>query len=44
VLSGVHVGCHELFAHGDIRTTDLKGKKVGSVGANPLVSMISACA
>ena len=43
VLSGVHVGCYELFAHGDIRTiTDLKGKKVGSVGANPLVSMISA--
>jgi NitT/TauT family transport system substrate-binding protein len=43
VLSGVHVGCYELFAHGDIRTiTDLKGKKVGSLGANPLVSMISA--
>ena len=43
LLSGVHVGCYELFAHGDIRTiTDLKGKKVGSVGANPLVSMISA--
>ena len=43
VLSGVHAGCYEMFAHGDIRTiTDLKGKKVGSVGANPLVSMISA--
>jgi NitT/TauT family transport system substrate-binding protein len=43
LLSGVHVGCYELFAHGDIRTiTDLKGKKVGSLGANPLVSMISA--
>jgi NitT/TauT family transport system substrate-binding protein len=43
VLSGVHIGCYELFAHGDIRTiTDLKGKKVGSLGANPLVSMISA--
>ena len=43
VLSGVHVGCYELFAHGDIGTiTDLKGKKVGSLGANPLVSMISA--
>jgi NitT/TauT family transport system substrate-binding protein len=43
LLSGVHVGCYELFAHGDIRTiTDLKGKKVGSVGANPLVSTISA--
>jgi NitT/TauT family transport system substrate-binding protein len=43
VLSGVHVGCYELFAHGDIRTiTDLKGKKVGSLGANPLVSTISA--
>jgi NitT/TauT family transport system substrate-binding protein len=43
LLSGVHVGCYELFAHGDIRTiTDLKGNKVGSLGANPLVSMISA--
>ena len=43
VVSGVHVGCYELFAHGDIRTiADLKGKKVGSLGANPLVSMISA--
>jgi NitT/TauT family transport system substrate-binding protein len=43
VVSGVHVGCYELFAHGDIRTiTDLKGKKVGSVGANPLVSTITA--
>jgi NitT/TauT family transport system substrate-binding protein len=42
VLSGVHVGCYELFAHGDIGTiSDLKGKKVGSVGANPLVSTIS---
>ena len=43
VLSGVHVGCYELFAHGDIRTiSDLKGKSVGSLGANPLVSTISA--
>jgi NitT/TauT family transport system substrate-binding protein len=30
VLAGVHPGCFELFAHGDIRTvTDLKGKQVG---------------
>ena len=43
VVSGVHVGCYELFAHGDIRTiADLKGKTVGSLGANPLVSMITA--
>src|SRR5215472_15201114 len=29
ILSGVHVGCQELFVHGDIRSiTDLKGKSV----------------
>ena len=30
VLAGVHPGCFELFAHGDIRTlTNLRGKQVG---------------
>src|SRR5262245_1423909 len=34
VLAGVHVGCFELFAKGDIRSIrDLKGKKVGIQGA-----------
>ena len=34
VLSGVHVGCYELFAHEDIKSVlDLKGKRVG-VGQN----------
>jgi NitT/TauT family transport system substrate-binding protein len=31
ILTGVHTGCYELFAHGDIRgLADLKGKRVGS--------------
>jgi NitT/TauT family transport system substrate-binding protein len=43
ILSGVHVGCYELFAHGGIRAiADLKGKSVGSLGADPLISMITA--
>ena len=30
VVAGVHAGCYELFAHGDIRgLADLKGKRVG---------------
>ena len=34
VISGVHVGCYELFARGDIRSiADLRGRKVG-VGYN----------
>jgi NitT/TauT family transport system substrate-binding protein len=33
VLAGVHVGCLELHAHGDIRTiTDLEGRTVGLPG------------
>jgi len=33
VVSGVHAGCYELFAHGDIRgIADLKGKSVGGDG------------
>jgi NitT/TauT family transport system substrate-binding protein len=41
VLSGVHVGCYELFAHGGIRSVaDLKGKRVG--GDSRLLSLIAA--
>jgi len=33
ILTGVHAGCYELFAHGDIRSiADLKGKSVGMLG------------
>ena len=33
VLTGVHAGCYELFAHGGIRgIADLKGKRVGHLG------------
>jgi NitT/TauT family transport system substrate-binding protein len=43
ILSGVHVGCYELFGHNGIRAiADLKGKRVGSLGADPLISMITA--
>ncbi len=31
IVSGVHAGCYELFAHGDIRgLADLKGKRIGA--------------
>jgi NitT/TauT family transport system substrate-binding protein len=43
VVAGVHAGCYELFAHGDIRgIADLKGKKVGLLGTPELISMIAA--
>jgi NitT/TauT family transport system substrate-binding protein len=43
VLTGVHAGCYELFAHEDIRgIADLKGKKVGSLGGQVLISMMAA--
>jgi NitT/TauT family transport system substrate-binding protein len=30
ILAGVHTGCYELFAHGDIRSVgDLRGRRVG---------------
>ena len=33
VVTGVHAGCYELFAHGGIRSiADLKGKSVGRSG------------
>jgi NitT/TauT family transport system substrate-binding protein len=41
VLTGVHAGCYELFAHGGIRgIADLKGKRVG--GDPQLLSLIAA--
>jgi NitT/TauT family transport system substrate-binding protein len=47
VLGGLHVGCYELFAHGDIHSIrDLKGKAVGvqHLGSSPhlLVSSMAA--
>jgi NitT/TauT family transport system substrate-binding protein len=43
VVTGVHAGCYELFAHGGIRSiTDLKGKKVGQFGGTSLIKMMLA--
>ena len=43
VVTGLHVGCYELFAHGDIRSiTDLKGKRVGQLANPALISMMAA--
>jgi len=47
ILGGLHVGCYELFAHGDIRSIrDLKGKTVGvaELGSSPhlLVSSMTS--
>jgi NitT/TauT family transport system substrate-binding protein len=43
VVTGVHAGCYELFAHGGIRGIgDLKGKTVGQLGGHQLISMMAA--
>jgi NitT/TauT family transport system substrate-binding protein len=43
VVTGVHAGCYELFAHGGIRgIADLKGKSVGHGGSTELISMMAA--
>jgi NitT/TauT family transport system substrate-binding protein len=43
VVTGVHVGCYELFAHGGIRgIADLKGKRVGQLGGFDLIQMMAA--
>ena len=47
IVGGLHVGCYELFAHGDIRSIrDLKGKTVGvqHLGSSPhlLVSSMAS--
>jgi NitT/TauT family transport system substrate-binding protein len=44
ILGGLHIGCYELFAHGDIRTIrDLKGKTVGvaELGSSPHILVSS---
>ncbi len=41
VVTGVHAGCYELFAHGDIRSiADLKGKRIGAESI--LLSLMAA--
>ena len=43
ILTGVHAGCYELFAHGDIRgIADLKGKRVGMLGTTTLISTFAS--
>ena len=43
IVTGLHVGCYELFAHAGIRgITDLKGRRVGQLGAPELISMMAA--
>ena len=43
IVSGVHGGCYELFAHGGIRTiSDLRGKTVSETGDGSLISMMAA--
>jgi NitT/TauT family transport system substrate-binding protein len=42
IVTGVHGGCYELFAHGDIRgIADLKGKSVGMLGTTSLVATLA---
>jgi NitT/TauT family transport system substrate-binding protein len=43
MLTGVHGGCYELFAHGEIRgIADLKGKSVGMLGTTALIATLTA--
>jgi NitT/TauT family transport system substrate-binding protein len=43
IVSPIHVGCYELFARGGVRTVaDLKGKSVGGIGADRLISIFTA--
>ncbi len=43
IVSGVHAGCYELFAHPGIRgIADLKGKKVGLNATPELIEMMAA--
>jgi NitT/TauT family transport system substrate-binding protein len=44
ILAGLHIGCYELFAHGDIRSIrDLKGRTVGvaELGSSPHILVSS---
>ena len=43
LVTAVHAGCYELFAHDGIRAiVDLKGKSVGHAGSIELISMMAA--
>ena len=43
IVSPVHAGCYELFARGGIRAmADLKGKSIGGVAADRLISIFTA--
>src|ERR1700738_3590268 len=43
ILTGVHAGCYELFAHGEISgIAGLKGKSVGMLGTTALVATLAA--
>jgi NitT/TauT family transport system substrate-binding protein len=43
ILSGVHAGCYELFAHEGIHgVADLKGKRIGLTATPELMQMIAA--
>jgi NitT/TauT family transport system substrate-binding protein len=43
IITGLHTGCYELFAHGGIRgIADLKGKTVGEPGSPELIKMMAA--
>ena len=43
VVTGLHAGCYELFAHDGIRgIPDLKGKTVGQIAGLMLISMMAA--
>ena len=43
IVSPVHGGCYELFAHGDIRSIgDLRGRSVGGVAVKGLISILTA--
>jgi NitT/TauT family transport system substrate-binding protein len=43
ILTGVHAGCYELFAHREIRgISDLKGKSVGMLGTPLLMHTLAA--
>jgi len=43
IVSPVHGGCYELFAHGNIRSIgDLRGKSVGGVAVKGLISLLTA--
>jgi NitT/TauT family transport system substrate-binding protein len=43
IVTGVHAGCYELFAHGEIRSiADLKGKSVGMLGTTKLIATFAA--